>query len=509
MYTTVEQHSQPLLLLLPQRHHSNYFPSTFKTTTPSQQLPGEHHNPTKEISSSFQQLSLNIPPPDTKKFNFICLFFNHILNLKDPTIILEKEKDILKFNKLCKIETDEEQQPVEILKNLVFPPDIWIRDEIKVKDIKIKSTMLNEVNEMIETELKDVNDQSTFEEITLNYYAKLLVAYKFYDIPIRVSHPTPYLAHNRVLEEEEEDGNRSPDFDFGFLEKPVYRTSSNQSSGSSKSKDRRSSTGSNLSKKRFLSFLGGSTSTSSPESSTQPPSIPQSNMSNSPPPQLQYPILPPPQTSQQQQQQQQQQQLVQQQQRHSQHSASSSSPKQQHTPLATTSSSPTLPQEGTFNSILSKSKLYGRIKKHRESQASMNSNMSLQSLGSNNRNSVSTNATTTSVGSRRRSNYAVSSTSLGASTSLLSSASTIHDETIEQRVENLKDKYEYYIQILRLFKNSEKILRVLVNSHNINNKLLKFIEFIKKRLLKFIMIDIMSMMLTYCDLQCVNFYNVK
>ena len=218
MYTTVEQHSQPLLLLLPQRHHSNYFPSTFKTTTPSQQLPGEHHNPTKEISSSFQQLSLNIPPPDTKKFNFICLFFNHILNLKDPTIILEKEKDILKFNKLCKIETDEEQQPVEILKNLVFPPDIWIRDEIKVKDIKIKSTMLNEVNEMIETELKDVNDQSTFEEITLNYYAKLLVAYKFYDIPTRVSHPTPYLAHNRVLEEEEEDGNRSPDFDFGFLE---------------------------------------------------------------------------------------------------------------------------------------------------------------------------------------------------------------------------------------------------------------------------------------------------
>ena len=139
----------------------------------------------------------------------------------------------------------------------------------------------------------------------------------------------------------------------------------------------------------------------------------------------------------------------------------------------------------------------------------MNSNMSLQSLGSNNRNSVSTNATTTSVGSRRRSNYAVSSTSLGASTSLLSSASTIHDETIEQRVENLKDKYEYYIQILRLYKNSEKILRVLVNSHNINNKLLKFIEFIKKRLLKFIMIDIMSMMLTYCDLQCVNFYNVK
>ena len=45
--------------------------------------------------------------------------------------------------------------------------------------------MLNEVNELIETELKDVNDQTTFEEITLNYYAKLLVAYKVYDIPTR------------------------------------------------------------------------------------------------------------------------------------------------------------------------------------------------------------------------------------------------------------------------------------------------------------------------------------
>ncbi|RCK65343.1 hypothetical protein Cantr_01265 [Candida viswanathii] len=255
MYTTLEQHSQQLQLL-PPRHHSNYFPTSFKTTTPSQQHPLEFHNPTKEISSSFQKLSLNIPPPDTKKFNFICLFFNHILNLKDPTIILESDKDIQKFNGQVRVEEEQGKQPVEILKNLVFPPDIWIRDEIKVKDIKIKSTMLNEVNEMMETELKDVNDQSTFEEITLNYYAKLLVAYKFYDIPTRLSHPYPYLAHNRVLEEEEEGGNRSPDFDFGFLEKPVYRTSSNASSSSSKSKEKRASLNS-LSKKRFLTLLGG------------------------------------------------------------------------------------------------------------------------------------------------------------------------------------------------------------------------------------------------------------
>ena len=38
--------------------------------------------------------------------------------------------------------------------------------------------------------------------------------------------------------------------------KPVYRTSSNQSNSSQKSKDKRSSNGSTLSRKRFLSFLG-------------------------------------------------------------------------------------------------------------------------------------------------------------------------------------------------------------------------------------------------------------
>lgn len=68
--------------------------------------------------------------------------------------------------------------------------------------------MLNEVNELIETELKDVNDQTTFEEITLNYYAKLLVAYKVYDIPTRTIYNSyPNYIQNSILlslEEEEE-----------------------------------------------------------------------------------------------------------------------------------------------------------------------------------------------------------------------------------------------------------------------------------------------------------------
>ncbi|KAL6451437.1 hypothetical protein SBY92_002778 [Candida maltosa Xu316] len=360
----------------------------------------------------------------------------------------------------------------------------------------------------MEAELKDVNDQTTFEEITLNYYAKLLVAYKVYDIPTRLNiHQNLY--YTAVTEEAEEDeANKNSDFDFGFLEKPVYRTSSNQSNHSQKSKDKRSSTGSNLSRKRFSSFLGSNGGAPSPENGyhqqqqsqqqqqQQQQQIhqyqqPQQQLSSTPP----HPHLPPPPPPHQQQHQQQQQ--------------STQQSNGSHSPGST---SPTIAQEGTFNNILSKSKLYGRIKKHRESQVSMNSTTSQQSTNSN-RNSVSTNATTTSVGSgRRRSNYALNS--IGAS-SLLSSASTIQDEhghtslCMEQRMENSKDKYEYYIQVLRLFKNSEQILRVLINSHNINNKLLKFIEFIKKKLLKFIMIDVMTMILTYCDLQCVNFYNVR
>ena len=93
--------------------------------------------------------------------------------------------------------------------------------------------MLNEVNELIETELKDVNDQTTFEEITLNYYAKLLVAYKVYDIPTRTIYNSyPNYIQNSILlsleeEEEQQQQNKTKikttmkiiiksEFDFGF-----------------------------------------------------------------------------------------------------------------------------------------------------------------------------------------------------------------------------------------------------------------------------------------------------
>lgn len=551
MYTTIEhQQQQQQYEPMPESQHSSYFKTAFNTTRPLDDYEDQNTTNNNKLTNSIQKLSINTntghphpppppPPPDSKKFNFVCVFFNRILNLKDPTIILEKNKDIGKFNEVVKIDRQQsKQQPIEIMKNLVFPADIWIRDEIKVKDAKIKTTMLNEVNELIETELKDVNDQTTFEEITLNYYAKLLVAYKVYDIPTRTIYNSyPNYIQNSILlslEEEEEqqqqqnqnqnhneDNNKNLEFDFGFLEKPVYRTSSNQSNSSQKSKDKRSSNGSTLSRKRFLSFLGsnghghGHGNSSSKDSSpdhnhTQPhsqqyhhsqmasPTTPTSQI-NLPPPNLHLHLhlhL----------------HLLQQSQHH------------QHSSL---SSSPTFQQEGTFNNLLTKTKLYGRIKKHRESQASINSTGSQHSINSN-RNSVSTNATATSLGSRRRSNYTINSFGGGNSAapntptlSLLSSSiSTIQDEHFHQenhtsysiqelKLENLKEKYEYYIQILRLFKNSEKILKILINSHNINNKLLKFIEFIKKKLLKFIMIDIMSMILTYCDLQCINFYNIK
>ena len=586
MYTTIEQPPPPQQQQeyqpMSESQHSNYFTTAFNTTKPLDDYE-DHTNTTttNKLTNSIQKLSLNTShshphshplstssssstsSPDSKKFNFVCVFFNHILNLKDPTIILEKNKDIAKFNEQIKSERQQQQQQqlkqqlkqlvIEIMKNLVFPADIWIRDEIKIKDAKIKTTMLNEVNELIETELKDINDQTTFEEITLNYYAKLLVAYKVYDIPTRNNYNTyPNYIHNSLLlslEEEEEqqqqhqqkqkhqneDNNRNLEFDFGFLEKPVYRTSSNQSNNSQKSKEKRSSNGSNLSRKRFLSFLGnnghGHGNSSSKDSSPDhnhnhqhhsqqiaSPTTPTSQI-NLHPPNLHLYLQP-------------------QSQQHHHHQLYSS-----------LSSSPTFQPEGTFNNILTKTKLYGRIKKHRESQASINSTGSQHSINSN-RNSVSTNATATSlVGSRRRSNYTINSFIGGGSgsngsnatapnpntpsLSLLSSSSisTIQDEQLqlqllhqdkdkdkdkdnylfqqELKLENLKEKYEYYIQILRLFKNSEKILKILINSHNINNKLLKFIEFIKKKLLKFIMIDIMSMILNYCDLQCINFYNIK
>lgn len=112
----------------------------------------------------FQSLSLSIPV-ETTKYTFICLFLTRVLNIKDESHIRTKE--------LAK-----RKRPVEILPGIVVPPDLWLKDEVIPKDIKIKTNVLHEINTMLE---KDGDADAA----TLSYYEKILSAYGFLEIAKR------------------------------------------------------------------------------------------------------------------------------------------------------------------------------------------------------------------------------------------------------------------------------------------------------------------------------------
>lgn len=556
-----------------QQNDSNTSLGDFQTPTI---LPHSEQDTTMELPP-LQKLSLDgaLPSSDIKNFTFICSFLSHILNLRDPVQILEKVKDTNFYNSIQYPDGYDEILKIEIMKNIVFPFDTWLRDEVSVKDIKIKIILLNEINTMMELELQTADDQTSFEEITLNYYAKLLTAYKMYDMPARStylfntatttagnntsstssntnnSHSTNNNNNNNstfalgsanIIDESIDerfehvgDLRSTNDSEFNYLGKPLYRTNSNlsQKSQGSSTQNRRASTSSSLSRRRFSSLLNvGSNqnkhgSDSSLENDTNAPLSKQISSPHTPP---QRPFL----------------------QFNFNHHLSSSSSSGANSDAnlngnfnthsnafvngngspTMKSSRPTLHDGNstTFNSILSKLKIYTRMKKHRELNASLGSNLSQQTQPSN-RSSISTTQTgQTSVGTRRRSmglgishpnqsNTSASSSFVSTNTLVMATPppptllpQLNREENIatsEQRHENAKNKYDYYIQLFKLEKNSQRILKILNNLHTINNKLLKFIEFIKSKLLKFIVIDIMCMILGYAELQSSNFQNVR
>ncbi|KAI5950352.1 hypothetical protein KGF54_005169 [Candida jiufengensis] len=478
----------------------------------------EYSSPRNAINStftnSFDNLSLNIQEQQSTniisqqqqqllyQYQSIISQLNKLINLKDPSLILENNKDYEFFEKF-RNENNEHQN--EFFSNLIVPKNIWLKDDIIIKDIKVKVTMLNEINGMMESELKNIQNQSTFEEITLNYYSKLLMAYKFYELPVKPkSNNNNYRNTNSnyftTLQENDEE-----DEEFNTFDKPMYRTISNKSnySNSSNNKNRRASNGSSISKRRFSSFLsnhnnnnnnGKQSTLNSPdheENGNRNPITPP-QMSNSRFPSNQDNISPTP---------------------HSQQDNSS------------LSSSMT-----TLNSILSKSKLYNKMKKNnnRESTSSINSNISNHSPLSNRSSISTTNTGTTSIGSRRKSmrlknnNNSTNSsnqnniTPLSSSTNLSGSynnssvssfvsANTIivptpilSSEEEVQKKEKLKDKNDYYLQIVKLNNIISNILNYLKNGNN-SMKLFKFLDFIKKYLIKFIIIDLYSMILQYIE----------
>ncbi|KAK6454251.1 uncharacterized protein RJT20DRAFT_57347 [Scheffersomyces xylosifermentans] len=456
------------------------------TTVQTHTHPHQQHP--NDVAQPFQRLSLSIPV-DAKKYNIICLFLTHILNLDDPKLVLPQDPPL-------RLEPPE--KIIEIIPNVVFPYDVWIKGDVTIKDIKIKTTMLQEINNMIEQDLTSHADQPVNVETTLSYYEKLLAAYKVYEFPTArrgssngaspsMLSNSGFSAHSSALREEDEENIPNGGHGHGNLK----RITSNQSSIASQKAFSANGTPSYSSpsptmtnskrftantrdflvpRKRFSVLMGHNNSDDANNTSNNYPNGAANSHGN---------IT---------------------------HANGS---------LAHNNGAGANGNDQALNSILGKSRIYNKIKKHRESAGSLSSNVSRDSSYStnnnnNNRNSVSTTLTTnSSVGSRRRSSATWSpevnehrfgtpghpgSPTLAALPAL----------SAQQRLDNQKDKYDYYVHLIRLLVITERLLTIVVNDNNksgYNDKWVKYLDFIKKRILKFIIIDTTQMIMDYAKVK--------
>lgn len=349
---------------------------------------------------------------DTTQFNYIPQFLECLLNLSDTTKILQSDDIFGKFY------IDESK---EILPDINLPNDLWLRSNINIRDVKIKVTMLTEINLLIDTELHNLS--TSMDDTTIVYYQKILTAYKFYETP---KHPIK----NDIDERD----------DYEELSKLIHRTISNQSTVSSKThlshiSHNSQNTGSVSTQsmkresglgRRFSSLLNGASSPTSP-------TTPINGIS----------------------------------------------------PLTTTNSSgynvtnndhdDDDNRQQVLNSILSKSRLYNRIKKNRESSSLMSS--------SSNRNSIN------SFDSKRR-NSSIPQDDIAFALSSLS---------LNQRQEIQRFKFDYYLQVKQLLLHINKIFQFGQSSYN--DKPIKLLDFIKRYVFKFIVLDVLEMVKSYGEIE--------
>lgn len=415
----------------------------------------------ENMTDSMQALLL---PEEFNKYKVIGLILKQFLNLGDPAAILD---------------TSDESHPdfpnpkiAPMFPNIVLPDTIWLTDDIIIKDVAIKNNILSEVIATIELEFKDSSDN--FQDITLNYYEKLLTAYKVYDMP-GYRFPTDSSSfnstfYNPIDEEDEEDEYNIDPYDDKFENgKTLYRTKSNQSLNSIRAFGKRLSS-STTKKKRNLSSIN------------HPDDSPNGKQ------------------------------------------ADNQSPHGKSRPQLTTSKKSQATnrpnsEQGTLNSILSKLRIYNRIKNsRRESLLSMTSNGS-STPTQNNGNGHGNNGS--GVAPSGASTYSYSNNnvcpSLPRPNSAYSSYLYSQEESVgtidqspshtpltrEQKLEHRREKHEYYIHLQKVLTLSDKILQRLISSNLV--KLIKFLEFIKGKILRFVIIDIMTMIKRYCELYAANF----
>lgn len=437
----------------------------------------------------FQSLSLAIPL-DPSQFDYIRQFIGNLLNISDPQTLLSSEsKTIIK-------------DPLEILPDIYLPNDLWLKDNITIKDIKIKTTMLTEINSMIGREISS-DETDLLDETSLLYYQKILMAYKFYETP---STRTSFSNLNQDFSLREEMDEETDDYTQDES-KLLNRTVSNQSSNSLKTHhsyfsnngsansthsnnynyntlnnsgsgngntSRRSSHSKEpiLSRKRFLSLVGGHNGNSNGNNTNGSVNTSLTNNNSN----INYNNG------------------------HNGHNYNDIN--------GVEMNEDDHKKQQALNSLLSKSKIYNKIKKNRELSSSMNSNISTPSLPYSARNSVSTTATasSSSLTKGKRSSSATTPDNSDLRHSSFVPVPQFASYSLAQRQEIQKNKYEYYIQVRQLLNLIDRIIRLLQLNPN-DGKSFKLMDFIKRYVFKFIVLDASDMVISYGEIDGYRMYS--
>ncbi|CUM66051.1 uncharacterized protein PRCAT00003705001 [Priceomyces carsonii] len=389
-----------------------------------------------QLDQKFQRLSL---ATDNKLYETINLILSRIANVSHYDKIIESEQkaDEEDLNKASGI----------LVGNVKIPHDIWIRGDITIKDIKLKTSILIEINNMIQQDIEDENrDEADVK--TMSYYIKILAAYKLLIMPSKLSPNGQLVGNDFTLREEEDEGEEDGEEADSSMEDGQslerYRTDDYKSfiSGGSPtlngialssalitSKSRTSGIRSPFSRdsytrKRLLSILNHNESSKFEQVSPTPNEFDD--------------------------------------------------------------------KKQVFNSLFAKSRIYNKIKRHRELSSSMISNISNQS-GYSQRDSISTASTNTSRSRNRIGSnvYPTESSDLKLSSMQVNAILPLYNYNEKQ--ENQKNKYEYYGQLVRL----SSLVQLIVQERGKSLMAKQLLEFIKSNVIKMIVVDIYQMITDY------------
>jgi hypothetical protein len=355
---------------------------------------------------------------------------------------------------------------LELLPNIKVPENIWLEDDIIIKDVKIKSSILLEILSWLNHEIASDHELNL---ANLSHFEKLLLAYNIYDlkhekinddtISINLTQNLPSLS-NAVSSH-----TSTSNLESNSISTPA---STSSASGSFSSPNPSFTTNLALNSASTPNLVSNSSiSITNSTTSKTPRRI--SSLSR---------------------------EILSSRRRFSNflnHEKSSDLP----------ISIPTSPteedhQKQALNSLLSKSKIYNKLAKRRESQASLNSNFS-------NRNSTQTNFLAMTMNSISTTNSKRRTSSSFLPGDVIPELNpTNHLTPIlspEQKKENRKLKFEYYFQLYNFLQITEVISKALQQNDSKYLKLRKCLDFLKSKIFKFVVIDTYKMIMDYTALK--------